>query len=233
MRKCLYCLCLRNNVMNDETAQMLLEKPKEEVEVLSPSAPALEDVEGDCAPNAPQDFGHLGKEVCLMEPHGVLRAQLQDMDIEDKGQGNKEEQGGEREEALHESYDPDLERDLGAPSLTSASAMKQFTEAQLASLFPNEELESLPSRLEFFLRLSFDGGALERSKLGELLRSYHRCCQALQEDEAVADRHLLHSESLRQNLWRLDEETVTETGDCQVGLFYTSIQGNVFCCTPV
>ena len=160
-------------------------------------------------------FNELREEVALMEPHLVLRKDLEEVT-------EKEEE--EETTPLPQSpspppdVDPDLARDLGAPPPFSSSAavIRPFTEKQLAALFVNDHLEGAEKHLRsFLLRHRQDGR--EETRLDELLRSYHRCRESLREVDARADRHLLHSESLRQNLWRLDEEAVSDVGECQDG----------------
>lgn len=97
-------------------------------------------------------------------------------------------------------------------------AVKPFTEAQLAALYSNQELNVVEAFVNEFVEFQLRNHAVrQQHKLHELLMNYLRVRNHL-----IVNSHELESlkkacKETQKQLWCLDKASITETGECQDG----------------
>ncbi|XP_014203959.1 ectopic P granules protein 5 homolog isoform X2 [Copidosoma floridanum] len=96
--------------------------------------------------------------------------------------------------------------------------VKPFSEAQLAALYSNQELNVVEAFVNEFVEVQLRSHALrQQHKLHELLMNYLRVRNHL-----IINSHELENlkkacKETQKQLWCLDKATITETGECQDG----------------
>ncbi|XP_017889287.1 ectopic P granules protein 5 homolog isoform X2 [Ceratina calcarata] len=111
----------------------------------------------------------------------------------------------------HEERSEDLIDGLASPD-----SVKPFTDRQLASLYPNEELALLDSFINEFLSSHIQRSD-HRHRLKELLSDYLRAKNHLNSNSNDLERLKRLFGDFRQKVWCLKKKCVTESGECQDG----------------
>ncbi|XP_012284320.1 ectopic P granules protein 5 homolog isoform X2 [Orussus abietinus] len=96
--------------------------------------------------------------------------------------------------------------------------IEPFTDAQLASLYSNQELALADSFITEFVEAQLRSNAIrQQHRLHELLMNYLRVRNHLIYNSHDLDRLKKNCKEIQKQLWCLDKATITESGECQDG----------------
>ena len=96
--------------------------------------------------------------------------------------------------------------------------VKPFTEAQLASLYSNQELNVVEAFVNEFVESQLRSHAIrQQHKLHELLMSYLRVRNHLIVNGQKLESLKKVCKETQKQLWCLNKATITESGECQDG----------------
>lgn len=112
---------------------------------------------------------------------------------------------------------PELSTNVGSFE-NNADRLTPFTEAEMASLYYNQELHQHGVFVDNFIEIQLRTKSVVKHPLHELLNEYLNCRDNLRKNKIEFNRYLQDYKQLREQIWILDTSSLTEHGECQVRL---------------
>lgn len=97
--------------------------------------------------------------------------------------------------------------------------LKPFTEADMTTLYFNQELHNFDYFVDNFIEVELKSGFVVTHPLYELLTCYLTCRDNLTENEIEFNHYMEDYKQFQEKIWNLDTSSLTEYGECQVCAF--------------